>query len=237
MYLKINKKPKLKKVSKMLCDENLDEKLNKYDILKFFNCHSTILFIGKPGSGKTSLLITLFSNKNLLKKVYHNIYLFQPSHSRASLKKNIFEDIENKYDDLTYANLKEVIELIKNEDNKYCNCIIFDDMTAYLKDNEIKKLLKELIFNKRHLRTSVFFLCQTYLSVERDIRKLFNNLVIFNVSPNEYNLIMEENIQMDKLLLEPIRKFIFNEPYNFMFINTNSNRIFKNWDEIIYDEK
>jgi hypothetical protein len=110
-------------------------------------------------------------------------------------------------------------------------------MTAYLKNNDTKKLLKELIYNRRHLKTSIFFLCQTYLSIQKDIRKLFNNLIIFNVSPNEYNLIMEENIQIDKLLLEPIKKFIFNEPYNFKFLNTNSNRIFKNWDEIIYDEK
>ena len=39
-----------------LCDGKLDDKLDKYELMKFLNCHSTNLLIGKPRSGKTSLL-------------------------------------------------------------------------------------------------------------------------------------------------------------------------------------
>ena len=234
MNLKINKKPKLK-ITKMICDDPLHEKLNEYDLSKFLNCHSTNLLIGKPGSGKTSTMTSWFQSKLLLKKVYHTIYLFQPSHSTASLKDNIFEDLENKYDELTYETLNDCLEKIKNEDSKFNNAIIIDDMTASLKDNDVKKLLKQLIYNRRHLRTSLFFLCQTYLSIERDIRKLFSNIFIFKVSIQELNLIFEEHIEIPKDDITTIRKFVFDKPYNFLFMNTDSSRLFKNFDEILYE--
>ena len=233
MNLKINKKPKLK-VTKMICDDPLHEKLNDYDLSKFLNCHSTNLLIGKPGSGKTSTITSWFQSKYLLKKVYHTIYLFQPSHSTASLKDNIFEDLANKYDELTFETLNDCLEKIKNNDSKYCNAIIIDDMTAALKNNDIKKLLKQLIYNRRHLRTSLFFLCQTYLSIERDIRKLFSNIFIFKVSIQELNLIFEEHIEIPKDDITTIRKCVFDKPFQFLFMNTDSSRIFKCWDEILF---
>ena len=234
MNLKINKKPKLK-VTKMICDDPLHEKLNEYDLSKFLNCHSTNLLIGKPGSGKTSTMTSWFQSKLLLKKVYHTIYLFQPSHSTASLKENIFEDLPNKYDELTYETLNDCLEKIKNDDSKYCSAIIIDDMTASLKDGDVKKLLKQLIYNRRPLRTSLFFLCQTYLSIERDVRKLFSNIFIFKVSIQELNLIFEEHVEIPKDDITTIRKFVFDEPYNFLFMNTDSSRLFKNFDEILYN--
>ena len=160
-----------------LCDVKLDDKLDKYELTKFLNCHSTNLLIGKPRSGKTSLLYSLFKSKHLLKKVFENIFLFQPSHSRLSMKdKRLFDQLDNKFDELTYENLKYVVDTIKYEveEENINNCIIFDDMGAYLKDNQVKQLLKEL--NRRHYHTPIFFLCQTYKSVERDIRKLFSNI-------------------------------------------------------------
>ena len=217
----------------MNCDSGLHPKLDNYELSKFMNCHSTNLFIGWPGSGKTSLVVSLFKSKDIFNKVFHNVYLFQPSQSRASMEDDIFESIPNKYDELTYENLEEVMDQIQEEDPKYCNCIIFDDMGAYLKDKSIKKLLKSLIFNRRHLRTSVFFLCQTYLSVEADIRKLFSNLFIFRVSKKELEKIFEELVEESKDAVLPISKLVFREQYNFLFINTDSGRLFKNWDEII----
>ena len=141
MKIQKNKSPKLKHC-KMNCDSGLSNKLDCYDVSKFMNCHATNLFIGKPGSGKTSLVVSLFKSKDVFHKVFHNIYLFQPSQSRASMEDDIFESIPNKYDELNYENLEEVINQIKDEDPKYCNCIIFDDQTAYLKDKSVKKLLK-----------------------------------------------------------------------------------------------
>lgn len=223
---------------KMTCDNGLHEKLNNYELTKFLNSHETNLMIGRPSSGKTSLLYSLFKSTMIFKKTFHNIFIFQPSHSRASMYDNIFEKIpdEQCYEELNYENLNEVMSIIKNEDKKYNNCIIFDDMTAYLKNNDVKKLLKELIFNRRHLRTSVIFLVQTWYSIEKDIRKLFSNIFVFKVSKQELNTIFDEVIESKANFMNEISKIVFNEPYKYLFINVNSQRLFDGFDELIFDE-
>ena len=160
--IKKNIKPTFEVIG-MLCDKPLSKDLNKYELTRFLNCHSTNLLIGKPGSGKTTLMLSLFNK--MLRGCFHNIYLFQPSHSRTSMKKDIFEELpdEQKFDELNYDNLLLVLDTIKSEP-EYNHCIIFDDMGAYLKDNAIRKLLKEIIFNRRHYHISIYFLCQSYLS-------------------------------------------------------------------------
>ena len=76
-------------------------------------------------------------------------------------------------------------------------------------------------------------MCQTYLSVQKDIRKLFSNIFIFKVSIVELDLIFEEHIELSKEQITTIRKFVFDKPYQFVFMNTDSSRIFKCWDEIL----
>ena len=45
---------------------------------------------------------------------------------------------------------KYVLDTIKFEGEEYNinNCIVVDDMGAYLRDNKIKQLLKELVMNR-----------------------------------------------------------------------------------------
>ena len=81
-----------------------------------------------------------FQSKLLLKKVYHTIYLFQPSHSTASLKDNIFEDLPNKYDELTYETLNDCLDKIKNE-----------------QENLFKNTRILFYFNNNHTSSKVFF--------------------------------------------------------------------------------
>ncbi len=108
-----------------------------------------------------------------------------------------------------------------------------DDCTTYLKDNSIRKLLKEMVFNRRHKHLSIFFLVQTWFSVEKDMRRLFTNMFIFRVSKNELTNIFEEVIEQKRELITDLSKLVFDVPYNFLFVNTDSGRLFKNWDEII----
>lgn len=238
MHIKHNDKPDMK-VCEMNCDNGLHKKLNEYELSKFMNAHSTNMFIGKPASGKTSLVYSFFKSKELLAKVFHNIYLFQPSHSRASMKDKLFDKLpeHKKFDELDYDSLEYVMDTIKNGDKKENNCIIFDDMTASLKNPETKKLLKQLIFNRRHLHTSIFFLVQTWFSIEKDIRKLFSNIFIFRVSKKEMETIFDEVIEQNKDDIPKIVKLVYTEPYKYLFINTDSQRLFSGFDEIIIDNE
>lgn len=235
---KRNEAPPLSKCE-MVCDGGLHEKLNNFELTKFLNSHETNLMIGRPASGKTSLLYSFFKSPKIFRKVFHNIYLFQPSHSRASMKDNIFEKIpqEQCYEELNYENLQNVMDTIKSEEKKYNNCIIFDDMTAYLKNGDVKQLLKELIFNRRHLRCTVIFLVQTWFSIEKDIRKLFSNIFCFRVSKQELSTIMDEVVESKAKYMNDIAKIVFDEPYKYLFINVNTQRLFDGFDELIFDEE
>lgn len=228
--LKENDKPKLK-VCEMLCDTKLHSKLDKYDLTSFLNNHSTTLMIGKAGQGKTSLLYSFLKSKQLLRNVFDKIFLAQPTQSRASMKDKLFDNIpeEQKYDELNLEVLND-IEANLDEGN---NLLICDDMTAYLKDNEISKKLKELVFNRRHKHLSIIFLVQSWISVPKDIRKMFSNIFIFKVSKIEMENIFYEVIELSKDYIMPLMKIVYDKPYQFLFINTDSQRLFKGFDEII----
>ena len=232
--IKENAKPNLKKCV-MRCDVPLDPKLDKYDLTQFLNCHQSSVICGKPQSGKTSLMYSLFKSKHILKGVYDRVFIFQPSASRASMKDDLFGKLppEQIYEELSLENLEHVFSQL-HEGN---NCIVFDDQGAYLKNNEIRKKMKELLMNRRHLHVSVYFLVQTWLSVEREIRKLFNNIIIFRCSKLEMEQVFQEVIESKAKHQDEIVRLVYDVPHEFMFVNLDSQRIFKGWDELIFPEE
>ena len=232
--IKHNKKPNLPSCE-MLCDKKLHKKLDDYELTKFLNCHATTLIVGKPGSGKTSMLYSFMKSKKLLAKVYDKIYLFQPEQSRASMKDKLFDQLpdDQKFDELTVDNLDYIKDNLDEDENI---AILFDDMGAYLKNKETKKTLKEFIMNRRHYHISIYFLVQTWYSIEKDIRKLFSNLFIFKCSRHEMLNITSEMIEQHNDKINEIVKIVYDKPHNFLFINVDSQRMFKNWDELIFNE-
>ena len=47
---------------------------------------------------------------------------------------------------------------------------------------------------------------------------------------------MNEIIEGYKNDIDEIIKLVYDEPYNYLFINTDSQRMFKNFDEIIFSD-
>jgi hypothetical protein len=233
------KKPKLPP-TQMLCDKGLHKKLEQYELTKYLNQHSTNLLLGKPRSGKSSLMWSMLKSKKMLNKVYDNIFLFQPSHSRDSIKNNIFKkhNKEKMFDELSYEALYSVIEAIKATDKDENNVIIFDDQSAYLKNKDTLQLFKELIFNRRHLHTSIFFLNQTFMSVPKELRRLFSNIFLFKVGQNELTNVFNELVEDDNVrkLQSVIAKRVFDKQYNYLFLNTDNQDFFKGFDRIKFAE-
>jgi len=237
--LKKNDCPKLKKCE-MKCDGGLHDKLNNYELTKYLNQHSTNLLIGRPRSGKTSLLYSLFKSGKILKGCFHTIYIFQPKQSRASMSDKLFDSLpeDQLFDELNFESLNEVLERIKRDADEGLNsAIIFDDMTAYLKNKETLKLFKELIFNRRHLRTSLYFCVQTWFSVPKDLRRLWSNIFIFKTTKEELNNIWNEVIEYPTEIIDPIRKMVYDKPFQYLFVNVDNQKLYKGFDEIILNEK
>jgi hypothetical protein len=222
-------RPKLK-IPKCVCDDELNPILNNYELLKIaFNKQSSAtLIIGKPGQGKTTFVQSLFSTKKGLRGKYSKIYLFCPPRSRESMLDGALNQVkeERMYDELNYDNLEEVIEMCKmDNDNKLKTklkfCLIFDDMGAYLKNNDTLKLFNELMMNRRHMRISLFFLCQTFYSISREMRRLFSNFFIFKVNKRALIEIFDEILEeQNKKLISDVAKLVYDEPHTFLYINS-----------------
>ena len=227
--------PKLK-LPKFSVDNELDEKLNDYEITKLMNRSNFTVFLGKAGSGKSSLLISFLKTPILFKRVYSNILLFMPPNSRASIKDSFFDKYlpkEQIYDDVDINNLQESYDLAKSNATEGENTlIIFDDVQKYFK-GENEKLLLHMINNRRHARLSIWFAVQTYNSIPRQVRQGITDMFVFKISKIEMENIFSEQIEQHKELFVEILKLVFQKSHDFMYINTNTQRIFSNWNELL----
>ena len=241
IYLKENKKMKLQ-IPEFNCDYNVvGEHLNKYDMLKHFNAYSFDTFIGKPGSGKTSLLIGFLTGKKknkIYRKSFNNVIVVMPSSSRNSMVKNPFKNYheDKMYDELNSDVINDIYNKLLNSSSENENSlIIMNDVGASLKNMDIQKQLKNIIYNRRHLKTKIIMLCQSFQSMPREIRKLINNIIMFKPSKVEFEKLFEELFETKKDIALQLLKF-YEQKHDYLMLNVDSQRIYKNFDEIIIDE-
>ena len=195
-----------------------------------------LIISGRPGSGKTSLLINMLSTKGknrIYRKVFSKITLVMPSSSIGSLANNIFEDLpdEQQFDHLKpeifqmiHDNKKEFSESKKPRQNQL---LILDDVASQLRDYEDQ--LKELCQNRRHLNLSIVLLTQTMRDIPRPMRLLATDVIAFKANNNIDNEILrEEYLNTNVKKFRSIINFIFREKHDFMYINKEDELVYKN---------
>jgi hypothetical protein len=237
--LKKHQKPDLP-ICVMSCDKPLHEKLNKYEMTKTcMNNHHTTAILGKPRQGKSSLVYSWFKSKNMLKKCFDTIFYIAPANSMLSMSDNIFAKLpeDQIYNELNGEVLDEIIERAKAREDGDKIAIIIDDMASQLKNGDVQKALKQIAMNKRHLGIyATFILSQTWKSVPFEVRRLYDNIVVFKVSPDEMESMFVETLPQYKDYSQAIQKLVYNKPHEYLVINTGSGRLFKKFDEIIIND-
>jgi hypothetical protein len=183
-------------------------------------------------------MVSLLQEKQAYRKAFDHVFVVMPPSSARSLKKNIFEDHDKMYDDLDVSTLDSILEHTrKTTKEKQNSLVIIDDFGAALKDNDIQRQLKELIWNRRHLRTSIWILVQSYVSVPLQLRKAVSHLIAYKPRNKvEFHKIFEEVVQLAKETAEDLMRFIFDAKYNFMFLDCTSGQIYKKFDLIKVNE-
>jgi len=231
-----NKKPNLKKV-KFSCDSKLSDKLDDFELTKYLNKSHFLCFLGRGGSGKTSLAVNLLRNKELFYRCFNQIFLISPSTSRQSIENNFFDKKINPndiFDELTIETLENINEMTKeNSDQGKTSLIIIDDQQKALKEPAISKLLLQMNNNKRHQKLYIWILNQNYISIPKQIRQNITDFFIFKLNKVEMNNIINEHIELSEKKIEQVLENCFQEPYSFMYLNSNNQKIFSNWDEIV----
>jgi len=230
---------------KLGCDKPLT---TKHEIKKpFQNFKFFYIVVGAPGSGKTSFMFSLLTTKNKLNRVYYkvfkNILYVCPKNSRSSVVDNPLEDLEPQY---LYDELSTEVEKVI-EDNKakydtqpeknYQQLLIIDDCSSDLKKLENIELLSKLSKNRRHNNLSIILLVQYLRDIPRTIRSQPTAIIIFKPSNGlDYDIIRKEYINMKNDVFLDLMNFSFNDAHDNLFIDKNTNEIYKNLQKIIINE-
>lgn len=234
-------KPKLI-MPNFVVDNKLNENLDKDPILKYLNKINFSGFIGKKGSGKTSLIISWLQTKNKWRKLFYQIFVFMPQSSINSIKNDgVFSKLpqDQIYNSLTFENLNEVyIKINENSKNNKISLIIFDDVLSSLKNNEISENILHIVNNARHLRTCLVITSQNWNKIPKNIRINFDNIFLFNLSKSEYEKIYDDWVEIDENEWEDILQMYYNEKksdsHSFIFGN-NKNKFYINYKEIVFE--
>ena len=234
------KKPELGNI-KMNCDKVIHKILTEFPMTNdAWATNNFTVIVGKMGQGKTSLLTNLV--KNVFNKCFENIYLIMPENSRSSIENDIFSKhlpAEQLHDTLSEEGLTEIYErLQESSKEKENSMLIIDDFQAQLKEPAIVKTLQKIITKMRHLRCSIFLLQQNFQALQKPLRELVSNLIIFNLGKSQLSKIFEEIVQMDKDKYDKLIQMSFVEPHDWILINFHrSKKIYRMFDEIVFDEE
>lgn len=220
--------------------------------------------IGSGGSGKSSMLMSMFKSKLYYRGVFDNIYYVCPAISFQSVQNHIFKDHDKVYHELTCALLDEIYgelaeaqppqkeikktkafdgesdeeeEEEEEEEPKY-SCLIIDDFADALKDKAIQKKLNKICIKLRHLKLAVIVTLQSYKYMPLMLRKQVTNLSIWRPkSLAEFSCIAEEMIGLSKPAAMQLHDYVFDVPYNHLDIDTVNNKVYKNFNMLDIEEK
>lgn len=212
------------------CDEK-DDTIPKPlpQMLNFF-----LLVNGRPGSGKTSLILNLIAKRGkLYNKKFDRIYVFSPS--LMTMKNNPFEDLpeEQTFTSLDYSELENVLQEIKDSGEKIL--FIMDDVVNDMKKNEVQTTLSKMLMNRRHLAgsggsTSFIITTQVYNKVPAPIRKTASHIIIYHTkNKKELDTIYDELIIVPQKDYYEILKYCFDKKHNFLYIDVN-----KSYDKMFH---
>jgi hypothetical protein len=203
-----------------------------------------MLIVGKPGMGKTSLILSLVckSGKAFNRK-FDKVYVWSPS--LITMEGDPFEMIpdDQKYEEATFENIQGVLDEIKDSGEKVL--FIFDDVIADIRGKgkgAIENLLQKIFFNRRHLAgaggsVSIIATSQTYNKIDSKLRKTASQLVFYeNKQKRERESIFEEIILIPKQEYIDALRFIYDKKHNFMYIDTTlpeNKMMHKNFNQLI----
>ena len=123
--------------------------------------------------------------------------------------------------------------LLASSEEKEKTLLVLDDVGASLKNKEIQKLLRRIIYNRRHLKCHIVMMVQSYISIPKEIRKLITNCILFKPSKVEMVNFTEELFERKKDMAIQIMQFAYRQKHDYIFLNVENQKMYRNFDEII----
>lgn len=202
--------------------------------------------IGSGGSGKTSLLLSMFKTSRYYRSKFDNIYLITPQSSFLSVEKHPFSEHNRVYHELT----PELLDIIYNElsnlkesnlsdgiPSEY-NLVVIDDFANHLKDNVLIKSLNKMLIKARHLNTAFVFTLQSYNLFPLTLRKQITNMTLFKPkNQKEWDVVTGELLNMTRDNAVQLYDYLYNRNYNHLDVDTVENKLYKNFNSLHIDNE
>ena len=208
---------------KFSCDD-IDETIPKPlpQMLNFF-----MLVCGRPGSGKTTLILNLVSKRGkLYNKKFDKVFVFSPS--LTTMSEDPFGELPDNqiHTDLTEENLETALSDIKDSGDKVL--FIMDDVVNDMKKSAgVQRVLSKMLMNRRHLAgsggsASFIITTQVYNKIPAPIRKTASHIILFHTrNKKEIDTIFDELIIIPQKDFYEILKFCFSHKNKFIYIDIN----------------
>ena len=202
-----------------------------------------MLIIGKPGMGKTTLILSLVCKQGkAFNRKFDRVYLWSPS--LITMADDPFELIpdDQKFEEANFDNISQVLDEIKDSGEKIL--FIFDDVIADIRGKgkgSVENLLQKIFFNRRHLAgsggsVSIIATSQAYNKIDTKLRKTASQIVFYkNLHKKETESLFDEVILLPKKEFADTLRFVFNKKHNFLYIDTTADpdkMIHKNFNRL-----
>lgn len=222
--------------------------------------HMLHLFVGKRGSGKSTLMLNLLCRKESpYRGHFHNIFMCSPTAKRDPKWGKLMEELDHEghfYDKLDDEICDEIIRRIEQFNDTYkqgkydkklrkwvkprdtpTNLLILDDCLTAMPMSQQKSRINDLFVNGRHMKLTVWISSQKYNKLNTVCRSNAD-LISFYPTDNEKefkSLSDDWSIPIERL--KSLYDFATNEQNSFLHISFVPRRpaFFKRFDRIIED--
>jgi len=204
------------------------------------NENNFVVFVGKPGSGKTSSCLSMICTKNRFYwKKYDKIFIISPSILGNNMERThpVFTlPDEQLFNELTVDTIDDILEQI--EDTEHHCLLLFDDCQTEMSKGPILKKMKHLIFNRRHIAggLTIYITSQVWNNIPLSLRKSCSYLFLYSTkNKTEIESIYKELINgiITPEQFNSMLDYVFDEKYKFLFMdiyNTDKKVFYKNFN-------
>lgn len=198
----------------------------------FFPLNFSIYIIGKPGSGKTTIIKSLLLSDNAFFQKFNFIILCSPSseeYSHLIEGERLFTSLNL---DMITLNINKINRMKIEKRN---TLIILDDCIADIKEKHKDRRLEKLFFNRRHIMDngiiSLIITSQKYTMLPAKYRSNINFLIGFQINPSDCKKICEELIvTIEKSRFNTLLKHVCQEEHKFFIIDINHQLLYLNFN-------
>ena len=184
---------------------------------------------GDSSRGKTNLVMYMILSAKFFKPDVIYYYGRNIEQDKIKYIKSISDKLKSQiaYDFMLLENDPNNIPYADCYDNDSKKLVIFDDLMTVSK-NVLKRIVDHYIFGRQQNISSIF-LGQSYVQIDQTIRLNCNYMIIFEPQTKRARklVLTENNIENIDLFKKIDGK------YDFLFIDKNNNKYYKNFDEEI----